>query len=131
MTETEPSPVKTRGLWMTLFALATHAVLGFICLTELVAVPRLIRIFEDQDILLPQITIVVIMIYSAFRGVWYFLPLPAMGLLAADTCVFSFLFHHPRYRLLGIWWFFAVLLALLLFTTYLTAALFLPFLGPS
>ena len=92
--------------------------------------PLLIRIFEDRDTLLPQITIWIIRIYVAFRAVCSSLPLPALGLLAADICIFCFLFHQPRYRLLGILWFCAVLLWLLLFTVFITAALFLPFRGP-
>lgn len=127
MSESKPQVAAPSSLWKTLSAIANHAVLWFLCLVELVAVPRFIRIYEAFDYMPPSLTIVVINLYSACHSVSiYLLPLLALGLFAADALVLFLLFRIPSLRIVATFWYFAVLLGLLLFAGFIAAGLLLP-----
>lgn len=116
-----------RFLSFTVPCIFVHALVGFICMAELMALPRLIRIYEDQDALLPEITIIVIKVYAALRPVWFYMPIPVLGMLTLDAVILACLVNSQRHRMLGVLWFVAVLLWLLLLTGFVTLALLLPF----
>jgi type II secretory pathway component PulF len=126
MNESERKAEGSVSRWKIVSAMANHAVLWFLCLVELVAVPRFIRLYDDMDYQLPALTMIVIKLYSTCRSVWIFLPLPILGLFAADALIMYLLFRSRSVRILGRLWYFAVMLGLLLFAAFIAAALLLP-----